>query len=347
MRIFNNSHIIVLAWTLLLVSMFVACSGDESAMFVDNDSKMQVMPYSRMYVEEAGSNSLPEGYESFATIFPDNNDSIVVYLATSDHCERAGSFMPTKGSAWTSSVEVAGETQYYVYGFYPATGISDESITSADYSQGAMLTLPHLKTFSTTDVLVIAGIETVGNYGYYGPAEGNTAINTLYLDHIYSCVSLQFKVDADYDALRTIRLKEVRMKRSSGYEKATATVSHTANAMNPITVSWSNEGTATEVQTDNLVTEASGMTLTTAFQTIPELYLPGAETLTFDLVCSYDVYDKKGTLVRKDCQAKNRISIGNSLASPGKRNCIRLTVMPTYLYQLSDPDLDNPTIKIS
>ena len=64
---------------------------------------------------------------------------------------------------------------------------------------------------------------------------------------------------------------------------------------------------------------------------------------------TYDVYDKKGNLVRQGCVAENRIEpaeiFGSSQLRRGWKYTIQLKLKPTYLYVMSDPDLDNPTIE--
>ena len=72
----------------------------------------------------------------------------------------------------------------------------------------------------------------------------------------------------------------------------------------------------------------------------------------FILESTYDVYDKNvttdapdGNLVRKDCVAKNVIKVNASLTR-GNMMRLSLLVNPTYLYMLSEPDLDNPTVTL-
>ena len=65
-----------------------------------------------------------------------------------------------------------------------------------------------------------------------------------------------------------------------------------------------------------------------------------------NLVCTYDVYNKKGTKVRENCVAENDLSgLKDVTIARGKKVVVNLTVEPTYLYQLSEDELDNPTIK--
>ena len=68
--------------------------------------------------------------------------------------------------------------------------------------------------------------------------------------------------------------------------------------------------------------------------------------------CSYDVYDTHvttehpyGNLIREGCTATNKVKVSGM--APGVRKTLTLTVTPTYLYMLSDDDLNNPTIVIN
>jgi hypothetical protein len=73
---------------------------------------------------------------------------------------------------------------------------------------------------------------------------------------------------------------------------------------------------------------------------------------TMILTSVYDVYDKNGNLVRPDCEATNTMVLKDLLTEQtttqrGKRYTVNMTIQPTYLYMLSEPDLDNPTVTIS
>ena len=68
----------------------------------------------------------------------------------------------------------------------------------------------------------------------------------------------------------------------------------------------------------------------------------------YELRSTYDVYDKKGNLIRLNQEATNLIVPYNLFNDPkleaGRRYKVYLTVKPTFLYVLSDDDLDNPTV---
>jgi hypothetical protein len=52
--------------------------------------------------------------------------------------------------------------------------------------------------------------------------------------------------------------------------------------------------------------------------------------------------------VRENCVAVNSLAgIDLSTVTRGKKTTLTLTVEPTYLYQLSDDELDNPGIRLA
>jgi hypothetical protein len=65
---------------------------------------------------------------------------------------------------------------------------------------------------------------------------------------------------------------------------------------------------------------------------------------TLSVVRTYDVYDKQGNKIRENCEATNSLASMLNGIQRGQKRPIELTVNPTYLYVLSEPDLDNPTI---
>ena len=92
-----------------------------------------------------------------------------------------------------------------------------------------------------------------------------------------------------------------------------------------------------------------GITLTNEYQPFQGHLMPFGVT-KIKLISTYDVYDKKGNLVRQGCTATNTLNLsmfsGQTEAKRGCRYTIDLTINPTYLYVMSDPDLDNPTVKV-
>ena len=74
------------------------------------------------------------------------------------------------------------------------------------------------------------------------------------------------------------------------------------------------------------------------------------------MTVTYDIYDTNteghpdGNLIRVNCEATNTIPLNLidrfTEAERGKKYTLNLAVKPTYLYVMSDPDLNNPTMSV-
>ena len=258
---------------------------------------------------------------------------------------------------------------------------------NASYSEGAVLTINGLQTVTPSDVCVLIGAKdgTDGNTvlglqaGHFetkiNSGENNNFIFLLF-DHLYASLRFRFKVDATYAALRTIRLKKLELiaySSDSGgavYAKFNVriTLKKTDDGSSPIdgTVEYTPDVSSTSVapvpifEWDN--TSENQVILNSVTPTdFMGCFVPGDNTY-FKLRSTYDVFDNNppydpsthsiGNLIRENCQAENTIDLrtwfGTELITT--RGCsysLTMTVQPTYLYMLSDPDLNNPTVKIN
>lgn len=183
--------------------------------------------------------------------------------------------------------------------------------------------------------------------------------NYLYLlfDHLSSALSISIKVDGTYNTLRTIKLKQLALQTATETglmaEKANVevTLNHNDMGTNPITTltytPTGTSGTGTPVfQTDD------GLTLTTGYKSFLSHFLPIAGVTKVVINCTYDVYDKKGNLIRQDSKATNTVRLSDIIAyfpgvERGWKYGINMTVVPTYLYMLSEPDLENPRMVVN
>ncbi len=211
----------------------------------------------------------------------------------------------------------------------------------------------------------------VGQFGY--TIDGD--INHVYLlcDHLYAALRCSIKVDATYHALRHIKLKKVWVKDCKNGEgntltsKSNAVISLLSNdtGASPIqSLAFTNDGTNSVVDMEQspLYNDTDGLDLTTSYQEVQGYMAPIGMT-EFTLVCQYDVYDTNvttdhpdGNLIRQNQTAENKINIDklfdknelidNMSMERGTRYTLKLTVNPTYLYMMSEPDLDNPTIEV-
>ena len=102
---------------------------------------------------------------------------------------------------------------------------------------------------------------------------------------------------------------------------------------------------------------AGGQTLTGSYSYFTSYFMPNSVTKLL-LTSTYDVYDKnatpehpEGNLIRKDCQATNTLDISrlfdrHTVANSGVRYTVNITIKPTYLYVLSEPDLNSPMMEV-
>lgn len=266
---------------------------------------------------------------------------------------------------------------YYVYGFIPKSAADNAEIAllpgSSTYEDGAVLTIKGMQTVAADACVIIGAKEGPDedhdnglragdfclNLKNGNDGAGNPLPNYLYLlfDHLCSALSINMKVDATYNELRTIKLKELRMKtateRGLTKQKAdvTITLHKTDDGSSPITdISYSAVG---DEESNGLVFQSEeGLTLTTERQWFLGHFMPSYVT-DLILVSTYDVYDKqtpKANLIRENCTAENRIDLHTLFRTEEllrrHRYTIDITVNPTYLYMLSDPDLDNPSMTV-
>lgn len=190
--------------------------------------------------------------------------------------------------------------------------------------------------------------------------EGKKLIYPNYLfflfDHLYSALSISMKVQSNYHALRKIKLKALylRTKTTSGTisEKTDVTITLEKNndGANPIT-NITYTPSVDETKSDSIIyRNNAGFPLTTTYSSFVGHFMPqGVSTLI--LTSLYDVYDTKGNLIRKDCKATNTMELnelltGQTEAKRGYKYQVNMNINPTYLYVLSEPDLDNPTVTV-
>ena len=288
-------------------------------------------------------------------------------------------YISTPPSKWRLSINKVDPKNiksgnYYVYGFIPSDAADDATIAllpeKTSYTAGAKLTIKGLRTAGYDACVIIGAKEgpdadhdnglVAGDFKI-NLKTGESAKNYLYLlfDHLCSALSIGIKVDGDYNTLRTIKLKQLTLQTAteSGLmaEKADVVVDLVANTMGINPISGLSYGATDKGASVYLSDE--GLTLTTSYQSFLSHFLPITGVTKVVITCVYDVYDKDtsinpaGNLVRKDCKASNTIRLSDIISyfpgvQRGWKYGINMTVKPTYLYVLSEPDLDNPTVTV-
>lgn len=195
-------------------------------------------------------------------------------------------------------------------------------------------------------------------------AEGNYLF--LLFDHIYSGLRFCFKVHSDYFAIRNIVLKKLELK-ADVKEKYDCTITLLHNDAGTSPISGNPVFTPSGDKMIAYTTIFNGASYPSPALGYPGgilldddtpsgfmgCFVPNTGSNVFTLRSTYDVYDKQGNLIRQNCTAENEINLETIfdnlqvLLVRGTYYTVNLTVAPTYLYVMSDPDLYPPTIKVT
>ena len=259
---------------------------------------------------------------------------------------------------------------YFAYGFIPREAADSATITTlpaSTYAGGAVLTIHGLKSVATDPCVIIGAKQgtdqntctglQAGDFEF-NLRTGESATNYLYFlfDHLYSALSISMRVDAEYYSLRRIKLKELYLKTetTSGTtpEKTDVTITLVKNdegttPISTITYTPSEDDTKCD---STVYRDKDGFPLLTTYSTFMGHFMP--QNVSKLIVTSvYDVYDTDDNLIRKNCKATNTMPLSElfNLQNESKRGwkyTVNMTIKPTYLYMLSEPDLDSPGMTV-
>lgn len=289
-------------------------------------------------------------------------------------------------SIWKSTVSVEENKQYYIYGFMPRSGAENATIAplNSDFANGAVISIVDYDALTTADVSVIVGLRwatalekingiatdgsdvPLGNFSYVGKGGGENRLFVL-LKHIYAGLHFATKLDATYANLRSIRITKVELTAVGIKAKINLSIPLTANTTGadplplndivyePVSNTTTNE-TITLYEKTNNANDLGEEVPVDNYKDFLGCMVPGS-TENFILKTTYDVYDRnvttahpEGNLIRKGCVSENKINRNIISDFPtlkaGELFTVNLLIKPTFLYMLSEPDLDNPTITI-
>ena len=297
-----------------------------------------------------------------ATPYADNGCSIRAYLTEATSVVKEDGLFEYTGLAWSSNLSVKEEHQYYLYGYMPSS-ISGTFAkpTNGEYSDGVDITFTNLKDITDLDVCVVVGVQRIdgpsvvanvqeGNYSYLSGIVGKNYVNLL-MGHLYSSLQLAFKIDDEYSMLRSILLKEIKLKSTYGNVTTTVNIRRGRGVGTP---TFTKVGSDANPSVDFLSTSDSPLLLNRNYITNPLTIdklvycAPGifdSNGTYVSITSTYDVLDKEGNSLGERTST-NKLKITASSLVPGQKKTVVLTVKPTYLYILSDYDLDDPEITI-
>ena len=260
----------------------------------------------------------------------------------------------------TTSLLVKPGADYQVFGFLPsdANALSDDtngnsSVTVNRQENTATLTIENLAPLSTKDVCVVIGVKgklapnekvVAGSFKYHAPENTEEGFGvSLLVDHLFAAMDFNLSVDAAYAAIRTIKLKKVVMKSTSA-QKVTAVITLKMNddGTNPIT---NTIFTSSELEQKEIVLyeDENGTPLQVSTPIKFAGFYSASLGSNLSIESTYDIYDWKGKLIDENRTAVNNLaSVLSNITSitRGKKVELTLTVVPTYLYVLSDTDAE-------
>ena len=269
---------------------------------------------------------------------------------------------------------------YQLYGYVPKDAATVSIAPNGTYSNGAVMTLEGLSPVSAKDICIVVGAKngtdestpvaalTTGDFAVeFKTGVGSEYENHIFLlfDHLYAALDFQFKLDVDYAALRTIKIKTLEI---TAYTDDAFTTKMKKSITNTVTLTKNGRSPMVDEADYNaapspIVETPSGADMDAvmffhdedepielnalAYSTGKKCYVT-KNLQYFKLRTTFDVYDSKGNLTRQDCVAENKVDAESYLGAlkRGYKYNLKFTVTPTYLYVLSDADLDNPTITI-
>ena len=363
-----------------------ACSSDSASdSRPDNSSSERTVRLSagarQYHVDEAEMASAPG---LTRTVYPGTDwkpitptDNMLVFVTKKKDSPTASDVLSrifySTTSGWQSNITItdAGpDNHYLIYGFMPIDAENVNISSATNYNAGATMTIKGLKVLTQTDPCVIVGVgkqETStsdvtlkwGTFDFTFKEGTSDVIDymCILLDHIYSRYHFQVKIDADYAQLRTIKITKMTLEALSddgtqtvGTVNARVNIQTNTTNTNPISsVTFTrNAGTRSVTFFENTTTPLS---LTTSYQDAGFCLAPGDQHW-FRLTTVYEVYNRDNKHIRTNT-ATNTFDTANfkehkiTNTNPGLDHTIQIIVNPTYLYVLSDSDLDNPTFDIN
>lgn len=358
---------------MLTVLLLAGCSADEEANGIPADEDVLELAVCTHDMEESSptraipadnapafTRAIPTGYSVYPAsgVQAEDVSHIGVFMTTADMTsgpDLSNFIYSNFNNKWNSLVSVKQGIKYYIYGYMPSDMFACEAQKLSDtqtFEDGVVLNFGKVLPVSQYDLCFVTGVQDMqtadeevnipaGKFSYLGKSKEAKNRVRLRLDHLLAGACMKMTIDTEYAKLRDIRLKDVILKTSSNYAWSGKVTQNGTYTM----VGWQQKElmTTEEKEGVSLFSDADGVSLSTTDTMvfngycIPEIYS------TVVLKSRYDVYDKQGNLIRKDCIAENKLVLPSSR---GQRTIFKMTVKPTYVYMLSDPDEELPTIEL-
>ena len=243
-----------------------------------------------------------------------------------------------------------GTHNFWLYGYMPAI----EGITGQVLDQ-RQLKLSGIQPISSEDICIVTGVrvhETSAlplrgtfEFEYKNSDYNDVTVLNLLLEHMLGHVDFKFKIGSRYSQLRKIKVKSLTIKTTSK-SSISATINLPENTEDVVTINYTATGADQTYTTTLLASTAEPIELTTSGVSMGSginVAVGTGLSENFILESEYEVYDLKNNLLSTRTASNN---LSGALPVMGQKKEVVLTVEPTYLYQLSDDDLNNPEVTI-
>ena len=244
-----------------------------------------------------------------------------------------------------------GTHSFWLYGYMPAVdGITGQILGERQ------LKLSGIKPISPEDICIVTGVKVYETsvlplrgtfeFEYKNSDYNDVTVLNLLLEHMLGHVDFKFKIGSRYSQLRKIKVKSLTIKATSK-SSISATINLPANTEDVVTISYTATGADQTYTTTLLANTDTPLGLTTDGVSVSSginVAVGTGLSENFILESEYEVYDLKNNLLSTRTASNN---LSGALPVMGQKKEVVLTVEPTYLYQLSDDDLNNPTITVN
>ncbi len=331
--------------------LIAGCSSDSTGTgeqrTENTASSLQVMPYVANYQE---GDQMMRAVSTDYNLYTPTSDLAIGLFVCHGTDDPVASLIRYNNGVWHSQAKVEALESYTIYGYMPRRDPITATLTKN--TSNVVMTLSNVNAVIADDVCFVTGVKDMegnlwqGAFDYTGKSENNYV--RLLMDHLFAAINFKFTVDAEYAALRTIKLKSLTLTTPKASVNATVTLTPNTTGADPVTtvnytVTPANEGTNSALFFESMegvsITDASISDAFCCF--VPQ----NSVSKVLTLITTYDVYDRYGNKIRENSKATNQLP-SNLSAARGQCLTLELKVIPTYLYQLSEKDLDNPTILI-
>lgn len=331
------------------------------------------------YHDFSAENDLPENpiMIGYTQLLPASADE--VFSSTAKYGD---SYNETRKTWWNSTISVK---KYYdeetvmhnVFTLLMGKDVKDEITTSFDASgSNPAIIIQNIPAITTSNILASSGSalngSTLAKGGYSAHLSKENHLMNFMMDNLMCGLTLNFNVGTKYDKLRHIVLKEITISSKTAKSQSyTTTVQFTTSGVAFSSVASGADAdklsySLDKTTDDDLITGTGYTTiddiekgvflstekvgLLSCFM-VPELASSTTDLNNLELKVKYNIYNKKGRLTRKDQISTNSLGKalsrdGQSLVKANNMITLNITIEPTYLYQLSDEDLDNPGLTI-